>query len=317
MTTNFLSRLSDEQLVAEVKRLATGERNATAALLRSLIELDARRLYLAQGCSTLFTFCTEVLQLSADAAYTRIEVARAAHSYPPLLDALDCGELTLTAARLLAPHLTSVNQHAVIDAARGKGKREILELIAVIRPMPDACPSINLLPPNQSNNTAPFEITPLAPERYRVRFTIGRETLKKLEDIQDLLRHSIRDGDLEEIFDRAITLLLHDSQRRRFAATHAPRRPREVHEGSRKVPASVQRTVFARDGGRCTFVGPNGRCTETTLLQFDHILPFAAGGKPTVENIRLRCAAHNRYEADLFFGRGNYGLLREQITEWP
>ena len=41
------------------------------------------------------------------------------------------------------------------------------------------------------------------------------------------------------------------------------------------------------------------------------------GGKPTVENIRLRCAAHNRYEADLFFGRGNYGLLREQITEWP
>jgi hypothetical protein len=34
--------LSDDQLLAEVHRLADAERGATAALIRSLIELDSR-----------------------------------------------------------------------------------------------------------------------------------------------------------------------------------------------------------------------------------------------------------------------------------
>jgi hypothetical protein len=31
--------------------------------------------------------------------------------------------------------------------------------------------------------------------------------------------------------------------------------------------------------------------------------PFAAGGRATIENIQLRCRAHNAYEAVLFFDR--------------
>ena len=82
MTTNTLAQLSDEALIAETKRLATNERLATAALIRSLVELDARRLYLGQGCGTLFKYCTEVLHLSEDAAYNRVEVADAARRIP-------------------------------------------------------------------------------------------------------------------------------------------------------------------------------------------------------------------------------------------
>lgn len=59
--------------------------------------------------------------------------------------------------------------------------------------------------------------------------------------------------------------------------------------------------VWARDGGRCAFVGTHGRCTETAFLEYHHRQPFAAGGKATVENIELRCRAHNAYEARLFF----------------
>jgi len=43
------------------------ERRAMAALIRSLMELDARRLYLGEGCSSLFTYCTRVLHLSESA----------------------------------------------------------------------------------------------------------------------------------------------------------------------------------------------------------------------------------------------------------
>jgi hypothetical protein len=45
-----------------------------------------------------------------------------------------------------------------------------------------------------------------------------------------------------------------------------------------------------------------GRCSETGLLEFHHVRPFAYGGGSTEDNIELRCRAHNQYEADLFFG---------------
>ena len=48
-------------------RLAAEERKATAQLIAALAELDARRLYLGEGCSSLFTYCTTVLHLSEHA----------------------------------------------------------------------------------------------------------------------------------------------------------------------------------------------------------------------------------------------------------
>jgi hypothetical protein len=71
-----LSQLSDAQLLASARRLANVECYATADLIVALAELDARRLYLGEGCSSLFTYCTQVFHLSEHAAYGRIEAAR-------------------------------------------------------------------------------------------------------------------------------------------------------------------------------------------------------------------------------------------------
>ena len=95
--------LSDEQLLTEVSRLAMNERHAAAALIRCLMEVDTRRLYLPQGYSSLFAFCTQALHLSEHAAYGRIEVARAARRLPALLSHLEDGSITVTNARMLAP----------------------------------------------------------------------------------------------------------------------------------------------------------------------------------------------------------------------
>ena len=126
--------LSDDQLVERVKHLAACERRASVELIRSLVAFDARRLYLREGCSSLFTYCTEVLHLSEGSAYNRIETARAARRFPKVLEALERGDLTLTAIRLLAPHLTPANQGEVLAAARHSSKREVQELIASLSP---------------------------------------------------------------------------------------------------------------------------------------------------------------------------------------
>jgi 5-methylcytosine-specific restriction endonuclease McrA len=74
---------------------------------------------------------------------------------------------------------------------------------------------------------------------------------------------------------------------------------------SRYVPRKVLREVFARDGGQCTFISPEGRrCSSREFLEVHHHEPFARGGKATVDNLRLSCRAHNQFLAELDYGRG-------------
>jgi hypothetical protein len=146
-------------------------------------------------------------------------------------------------------------------------------------------------------------VAPLAPERYRVQFTVGAETHEKLRRAQDLLRREVPDGDLGALFDRALTLLLEDVSRKKLAAAVRPRPETRSRPGSREIPAHVRRDVWLRDDGRCAFVAANGRrCTERVFLEFHHCEPYAIGGEPTVGNISLRCRPHNVYEAELVFG---------------
>jgi len=102
-------------------------------------------------------------------------------------------------------------------------------------------------------------------------------------------------------------LLLEDLEHKRLAATDRPRAPREATPGSRQVPASIRREVWARDGGRCAFIGAHGRCDQRGFLEFHHVEPFVLGGATTAANLELRSRAHNVFEtADLFGGDSSH-----------
>ena len=38
------------------------------------------------------------------------------------------------------------------------------------------------------------------------------------------------------------------------------------------------------------------------MLELDHVIPVARGGAGTLRNLRLRCRAHNQYEAERVYG---------------
>jgi hypothetical protein len=359
-----------------------------------LAVLDERRLYLAEGCSSLFTYCTQVLHLSEHAAYGRIEAARATRKFPIILEMLSAGAVNLTTVTLLAPRLTPANHRTILEAATHKSKREVEELVAQLRPRLPVLSSVRRLPTTGSasalvgrhdvapdgNGHAPTGtaqalegeslalgdpaflpssspparravVEPLAPQQYRVQFTASAETYDKLRLAQDLLRHQIPDGDVGQIMDRALSVLLEALAKQKFAATnrsrpsgaesqsegtdrHAAPEPAREHPDrgstqdsppedtnrsnsterpkgtkgaggrSRHIPAEVKRKVWLRDSGRCAFVAANGRrCAERAFLEFHHVEPFSVGGEATVENIELRCRAHNGYEAEVFFSR--------------
>ena len=119
--------LSDSELLLEVRRLAGSEREATARLIAALGELDARRLYLGEGCSSLFTYCTQVLRLSEHAAYGRIEAARASRKWPVILELLAHGSVHLTAIKFQQYVDTAALQAAMGGSANRRGEKMRIE----------------------------------------------------------------------------------------------------------------------------------------------------------------------------------------------
>ncbi len=150
----------------------------------------------------------------------------------------------------------------------------------------------------------PAGVTPLSPDRYKLQVTIGGETVEKLRLAKDMLRHALPSGDEAAVLDRALTALLADLARSKFAATDRPRPANGSASDSRYIPAEVRRAVWLRDLGRCAFVAKDGRrCAERAFLEFHHLRPYALGGTATIDNIQLRCRGHNAYEARLYFDR--------------
>jgi hypothetical protein len=365
-TLALASGLSDHDLLARIGVLAGREREATAELVAHLAALDTRPcVYAALGYGSLFSYCTEALRLSEDATCNRIYAARACRRFPVFLGALASGEMSLTSVRILSPYLTPENHQDVLARASGRSRREIEALVAELAPRPDVATSVRKLPtpkPKPLPATTPcspatptesasgrsseaaraFAAPPVpfaparrpvvettSPDRYRVQFTIGKESHDKLRRLQALLRREVPDGDPGAIFDRALALLLEKVEKTKLAAAPKPQPPRSIRPGtdrqsggsdldSRHVPNDVKRGVVRRDGGQCAFVSDDGhRCTERTFLEFHHVTPYAQGGRATVENISLRCRRHNQYEAEVVFGSRGVSNRERRQPNWP
>jgi len=146
MTKESLQKLNDRELLEMTSSAAADERRSTVELVELLAEVDARRLYVGQGCSSLFTYCTQVLRLSESAAYHRIEAARAIRVFPLIGERLRDGSMTLTTVAMLRPHLTFKNHVRVLAEARHKSKREVEQQIARLAPKPEVVALVRRLP---------------------------------------------------------------------------------------------------------------------------------------------------------------------------
>jgi 5-methylcytosine-specific restriction endonuclease McrA len=277
----FYTAMTNAQLLDEVQALTIRHRDVNASLVAALGEVDVRQLYLSEGYPSLYSYCTQHLHLSEHAAYNRIEAARTARRFPIVLDMLAAGDVSMTTVSLLSRYLTGDNHLGLLEAARHKSKREVQEQIAALGPLPDPGSVLR----------------PLGNDRYRLEVTLGSESYKALRRLQDLMRHTIPTGEPAEIVSRSLLLQLVHVERQRLAGVRRPQGALRVSR-TRYVPAAVRRKVWERDESRCAFVGAQGRCPERAFLELHHVIPFAKGGRSSVDNLQLRCRAHNVYESD-------------------
>jgi 5-methylcytosine-specific restriction endonuclease McrA len=342
MSTYTLSHLSDQSLLRELRSLAVQDRATTAMLVAHVGEVDSRRLYAPAGYPSMYEYCVQELHFSEQTAFKRIRVGRLARQFPAIHGLLAEGKLHLSGLVTLSAYLTPANADDLLAAAAHRSKAQIEQLLAERFPQPDLPTLIAPLAPSTyagqlspgrvnfspakhaapapespAPPTPPARVAPLAPERFAIQCTVDRETHDLIRYAQALLGHTVPSGDLPEAIRRAFACLVGELERQKFAKTDRPR-PCQRSEHARQIPASVKRAVWERDGGRCTFVGENGhRCESCTRLEFDHVEPVAQGGQATVQGLRLRCRAHNHYEAERKFGRDFMSTKRETGGRQP
>src|SRR5688500_3554697 len=206
MNMYCLSSVSDRDLVQGLKALVVKERGLTAAVLVHLGEVEARRLFLPAGFSSMRGYCMRVLGMSEDEAHKRLQAARAARRHPVVVDAVAEGRLHLSGVVMIAPHLDDENAAELVAEVSGKSKAEIAVVLARRAPRPDVPTRIAPVAEQttmESGEVVPepppavaSRMTPLAPQRIALQVTISDETQAKLMRAQALMRHQLPSGDV-------------------------------------------------------------------------------------------------------------------------
>ena len=152
-------------------------------------------------------------------------------------------------------------------------------------------------------------VEPLASDRFGVHLTVDAEFRELLEEVRALRSHVDPKADLATIMKQGLEAYRRELLKDRFGIGRWPRRARSPKakqakaRRSRHIPSAVAREVYVRDEGRSTFCSEEGRrCGSREFLQLDHVVPWAAQGPPTVDNLRLRCRGHNQHAAHDYFG---------------
>jgi len=196
------------------------------------------------------------------------------------------GSLSLCAAAALMDHfnrnkkLPIEEKTALLEQVKGKSERE--------------CERI---------------LNPESLEGESVHFIADEETMADLRRLSELL--SIPERDMSVLIKKIASVA-----RRKLDPALKDKGASPVKLKRSYTKVADKAAVWVRDESQCRFVSPiNGRrCTGRFGIQEDHVVPVALGGPSSVENLRLLCPAHNRFEAERIFGREKMDRYTQKTT---
>jgi hypothetical protein len=93
---NLINKLTDKQLLSDVRKLITKERELLVLVLDHLQEIERRRLFSDLGYKSLFEYCVNELDYSKEQACRRIDAMRVAKKNPEIKKSLEEGKTSLS-----------------------------------------------------------------------------------------------------------------------------------------------------------------------------------------------------------------------------
>ena len=307
--------MSDKDLERSSERARHNERSAITLILHHLLENERRRLFSKLKFPSLFEYSIQRLKYSESEAIRRISAMRLIRDFPNAEQKIASGALTLTNA-VLAQSLFSKEKKAG-RPFNNLRKAEVLTRLD-----------------NQSTRKAVKIVCEISPLMKKTAKGIGFEMIRdeslyqKLEKVRGLYAHTNPNINLEDLLHKLCDeKLSHKSPSAPKVKTEKVQKEGKGENAERKegipdaeraesdeVPerpatpvsqAEIRRQVWRRDLNQCT------HCQSTYALEIDHVVPRAAGGPSTLENMRLLCRNCNQRAAIEYFGLENMATYFE------
>lgn len=311
-----LTKISNEEILSRLERLAKSERKITHLILWHLLEVESRKLYLKIGFDSLYRYLTQHLGHSESAAYDRIQAARLLKKAPGIAEKIEDGSLNLT-------QLVKVEQGLKQEKRLGQqvSPSQIAELVQKIENKTSfetekiiAC-ELNQTP------KAYQKVKPQSDDSVRLELTLTSEQYEILKRAQNYISHIIPDNDLAAVVTYLAKSLIQKKEgkaqkpqtmsetanqnssgkdlTRSFGVTPSANSGGPKQYKRQYISIRIRRQVFTKANYSCEHVNPQskGRCRSKYQLQVDHKIPVARGGTNKIENLRALCGTHNRQEA--------------------
>lgn len=314
-------------IVLKIKNLAASERKITAEILDCIREIERFKIHLEMGYPSVMEFLVRECGYSETSALRRIDAARIVNAIPETREELKNGNLNLSQIAIVAQSVRQKEKLGVkvnletkkelIKAVQHKRTFEVQKIAAQILDLPVVQME---------------KVKVQADESVRIEFSLTKAEMEILNKAKELLGHVKPGMNVMELVvlmaervvkekdpartvrkmckkvngdesapvpgansDSASDLKLENSARdsqmlrARLKAEYAIRPTR--------VRAFVRRQVFQRDQG-CQWVDPASKlkCGSRHLLEVDHKVPRWAGGENDLENLELKCRAHNQWK---------------------
>jgi hypothetical protein len=272
-----LKHLSDRTLLAETKKFVAREREISLQLLHHLKEIERRRAFADLGYGSLFDYVTRELGYSEASAARRIRAARLIAHIPEIEFKFESGALNLN-------HISMAAQ--LFKNEEISDKKTQLEVLRKIENKSTKDAEKTFLDykdpvqvPRESEKIITTDIT-------TVKMNYSNGTMLLLEELKALMAHHRFSND--ELMNSVFKIAIEQIKKQKFKIdakfSAVPRSPCVT----RYIPAIVKKEVYVRDAGKCV------KCKGRYKLQYDHVKPYAMGGKSSAENLRLLCFSCNQ-----------------------
>ncbi len=321
--------MTDKELLTHLSALSQKQAEVESDIIANLVEVERRSLHLKKAYRSLFEFVFDFLKCSEATASRRVAVTRAAAKFPVILGMIREQRVTLTSLALVAPHLSEENHQILLQKIVGVSKREAERVVAsfspakpkrdVIRPVVTDVSETPRTGESKSQNKSILDLgEPLVlnsasekkADKVRIAFDAPADLAEKIKRLKEIHAHKLKNGSLAEVLEMAVDMLLDKTaperkveSKKKAQTITSSAQCEAVQAEARRPSAAVQREVWRRDVGQCTFTDQEGRrCSARGRLQIDHIQPWALGGSSKdPDNLRLLCQAHNLFVAEKYF----------------
>ncbi len=315
-----ISDLSNEQLLAQTKKIIQSERKITHLILQHINEIEDRKIHLSLGYDGMYSYLTRGLGYSESAAYRRMQSARLLRKAPELSAKIQNGSLNLSQMTVLNKSLAhfekNLNSNTTQSSNQDVDQNSDTTQSAVLNKLCQVAAQIEHKNAFETEKvlaqafdlpiTKAERIKPQQDDSIRMEIILTAEQFAVLKQAQSLLSHTCPGGSIADVIATLAQNFVDKKMKSPKAEPNVIAKEltqaataMAIQENKKPyrqyISVHTKRSLLQKANHCCEYVDhkTQQRCNSKYQLEIDHIQPLSLGGSDDERNLRILCRVHN------------------------